>query len=93
MRSCWFRTGLVSGSFDACGGTQTIWTFTDACDGTIPHILRQSQLGLLLQAAFVNAPADVYNDMRRSRSIYCYVNQFTQMEKLDHARLLVHHLD
>ena len=30
--------GLVSGSFDACGGIQTItWTFTDACDRTITH--------------------------------------------------------
>ncbi|MBK7426621.1 MAG: hypothetical protein IPI60_06150 [Saprospiraceae bacterium] len=51
--------GLVSGSFDACGGTQTItWTFTDACDRTITHT-QTITVEPAPQAAFINAPADV----------------------------------
>ncbi|MBK7426628.1 MAG: hypothetical protein IPI60_06185 [Saprospiraceae bacterium] len=59
MRDCWFSTGLVSGSFDACGGMQTItWTFTDACDRTITHT-QTITVEPAAQAAFINAPADV----------------------------------
>ncbi|MBK7426625.1 MAG: hypothetical protein IPI60_06170 [Saprospiraceae bacterium] len=51
--------GLVSGSFDACGGTQTItWTFTDACNRTITHT-QTITVEPAPQAAFINAPADV----------------------------------
>src|SRR5690606_867815 len=51
--------GAISGSFDACGGVQTItWTFTDECDRTITHT-QTITVEPAAQAVFINAPADV----------------------------------
>jgi hypothetical protein len=50
---------VISGTFDACGGTQTItWTFTDDCDRVITHT-QTINFDPAPQAAFVNPPADV----------------------------------
>jgi hypothetical protein len=39
MRDQWNCSWTLAGTFDECGGTQTItWTFTDDCDRTITHV-------------------------------------------------------
>src|SRR5690606_9817810 len=51
--------GTLAGTFDECGGTQTItWTFTDECDRTITHT-QNITIDPAPQAAFINAPADI----------------------------------
>ncbi|MBK7426619.1 MAG: hypothetical protein IPI60_06140 [Saprospiraceae bacterium] len=57
--SCWISTWTSNGSFDACGGTQTItWTFTDACDRTITHT-QSITVEPAPEPVFINAPSDV----------------------------------
>jgi hypothetical protein len=49
----------LAGTFDECGGTQTItWTFTDDCGRTITHV-QTITIDPAPQAAFVNPPADI----------------------------------
>jgi hypothetical protein len=51
--------GTLGGSFDACGGIQTItWTFTDVCGRTITHT-QTITIDPMPQAVFVNPPADI----------------------------------
>jgi hypothetical protein len=51
--------GVLAGSFDECGGTQTItWTFTDECGRTITHV-QTITIEPAPIAAFVNPPADI----------------------------------
>jgi hypothetical protein len=52
--------GVLAGSFDECGGTQTItWTFTDECGRTITHV-QTITIEPAPIAAFVNPPADIF---------------------------------
>jgi hypothetical protein len=56
--------GVLSGSFDECGGTQTItWTFTDDCDRMITHV-QTITIEPAPIAAFVNPPADIFISVR-----------------------------
>ncbi|MBK7429181.1 MAG: hypothetical protein IPI60_20230, partial [Saprospiraceae bacterium] len=51
--------GTLAGTFDECGGSQTItWTFTDDCGRNITHV-QTITIDPAPQAAFVNPPADV----------------------------------
>ncbi|MET0115583.1 MAG: hypothetical protein ABWU13_25340, partial [Limnospira maxima] len=52
-------SGTLSGSFDECGGTQTIsWTFTDNCGRTIDHV-QTITIEPAPQASWIEAPADI----------------------------------
>src|SRR5690606_23745107 len=51
--------GTLAGTFDECGGSQTItWTFTDECDRTITHT-QNITIDPAPQAAFVDPPTDI----------------------------------
>ncbi|TVR85723.1 MAG: hypothetical protein EA411_12285, partial [Saprospirales bacterium] len=58
-----FAEGQLAGSFDECGGEQTItWTFTDDCDRTIEHV----------QTIIVEpAPAPEFIDTPSDETITC----------------------
>ncbi len=50
--------GVLSGSYNTCGGTETItWEFTDSCGNTITHI-QNITIQSAAQPSFVNPPAD-----------------------------------
>jgi hypothetical protein len=51
--------GLITGSYDECGGTLTqTWTFTDDCDRQIQYI-QTITIEPAPTAAFINPPADI----------------------------------
>ncbi|TVR77464.1 MAG: hypothetical protein EA409_11665, partial [Saprospirales bacterium] len=51
--------GTLAGSFDECGGTQTItWTFTDNCGRTIEHV-QTITIEPAPEATWIDAPADI----------------------------------
>ena len=51
--------GTLAGTFDECGGSQTItWTFTDDCGRVITHT-QNITIDPAPQAAFVNPPTDI----------------------------------
>src|SRR5690606_40152128 len=51
--------GVLDGTFDECGGVQTItWTFTDDCGRNITHV-QTITIDPAAPAVFVNPPADI----------------------------------
>jgi hypothetical protein len=58
-----FVPGVLAGSFDECGGEQTItWTFTDECGRTIEHI-QTITIEPAPVAEWIDAPADITLDL------------------------------
>jgi hypothetical protein len=52
-------SGVLAGTFDECGGEQTItWTFTDDCGRTIEHI-QTITIEPAPEAEWIDAPADI----------------------------------
>jgi hypothetical protein len=50
--------GVITGTFDECGGTLTqTWSFTDDCGRTITHV-QTITVEPALPAAFITPPAD-----------------------------------
>jgi hypothetical protein len=59
----------LSGTFDECGGEQTItWTFTDECGRTIEHV-QTITIEPAPIAEWIDAPGDITLNLRRSSEL------------------------